>query len=742
MHRSFGALVRVAVVVASFQGIRPLAAQSPRVLSKADYDRAVRFLGGNLGGLVVGGNVQARWLSDGRFWYTSTTLTGSEQVVVDPVRRTRTKATEADTAGSRTTEVGGGGITTRGGGGPRTGGAAGVLSPDGKRAAFIKDWNLWVRDVATKQERQLTTDGVKNFGYATDNAGWAKSDRAILKWSPDSRKIATQQQDERQVGDMYLLETRVGQPILHTWKYSFSGDSIVPMIHRVIIDVDAGRVIRLKMPPDFHRATYFDDILMSDYNWSPDGSRLALASVTRDHRTATLKLADAATGDVRTVMSESTNTHYESRTGWQVLWPTNEVIWYSQRDDWGQLYLYDLNTGALKRKITSGEGPVTQIVRIDEQTRTLWYQAKGRERGQDPYFAHYYRIGLDGGDQVSLTPDDGDHSIQLSPSGQFLVDTYSKPDVPPVVALRDRDGKLVMPLEKADISRLVATGWKPPISITMKAHDGKTDLYGLMFRPTNFDSTRKYPIINNIYPGPFQASAGSRKFTAARGDRQALAELGFVVVAIDGMGTEQRSKSFHDAYYGAMGRDNTLPSQIAGMKDLARRYPWIDIDRVGIYGHSGGGFAAADAMFRFGDFFKVGISESGNHDQRLYEDDFGERYQGPLVRNSDKTDNYAAEANQNQAKNLRGKLLLMTGTLDYNVPPDNTYLVVDALIKANKDFDLLIIPNGGHAYGSASNYVMRRRWDYFVRGLLNADPPKEYAVNPGGGGRGAGRGND
>ncbi len=348
MHRSFGAFVRVAVILASIQVNGPIAAQSPRVVSAADYDRAARFLGGNLGGLVVGGNVQARWLADGRFWYTSTTLSGAEQVVIDPVRRTRAKATAADT-GARSTE-GAGGIATRGGGGgPRTGGAAGVLSPDGKRAAFIREWNLWMRDVATKQERQLTTDGVKNFGYATDNAGWVKSNRAMLKWSPDSRKIATQQQDERQVADMYLLETRVGQPILHTWKYSFSGDSILPMIHRVIIDVDAGRVIRLQMPPDFHRATYSDNISMNDYNWSPDGSRLALASVTRDHRTATLKLADVATGAVRTVMSETTNTHFESRTGWRVLWATNELIWYSQRDDWGQLYLYDLNTGALEQ---------------------------------------------------------------------------------------------------------------------------------------------------------------------------------------------------------------------------------------------------------------------------------------------------------------------------------------------------------------------------------------------------------
>ena len=604
----------------------------------------------------------------------------------------------------------------------------GVLSPDGKRAAFVRNWNLWVRDVATGAERALTTDGVENFGYATDNAGWASSDRAILRWSPDSRKIATQQQDERNVGDMYLIETRVGHPILHTWKYPLVGDSVVAMVQRVVIDVDAGRVVRLKMPADFHRATYFDDISMDDYNWSPDGASLALVSTPRDHKAAVLKVADANTGDVRTVMTETTSTQFESRTGWTVLWATKEIIWYSQRDEWGQLYLSDLNTGQLKNKITSGEGPVTQIVRIDEQKRVLWYGAKGREKGQDPYFTHFYRVGLDGRNVVSLTPDDGDHAIQLSPSGAYLIDTFSKPDVPPVTALRDANGKLVMPLERADISRLLATGWKPPIPITMKAEDGTTDIYGLMFRPTNFDSTRKYPIINNVYPGPFNASVGARTFTAARSDRQALAELGFIVVTIDGLGTENRSKSFHDHYYGAMGRDNTLPSQVAGMKDLARRFAWIDIDRAGMYGHSGGGFATADAMFRYPDFVKVGISESGNHDQRNYEDDFGERYQGLLVRNADGTDNYAAEANQYVAKNLKGKLLLMTGTMDYNVPPDNTWLVVDALIKANKDFDLLVIPNADHAYGAASNYVMRRRWDYFVRYLLGAEAPREYQV--------------
>jgi dipeptidyl aminopeptidase/acylaminoacyl peptidase len=444
-----------------------------------------------------------------------------------------------------------------------------------------------------------------------------------------------------------------------------------------------------------------------------------------------LKVADATTGAVRTVFRESVPTHFESRTGWRVLWGSNEFLWYSQKSDWGQLYLHALSSGALKHQVTSGEGPVTDIVRIDEQTRTLWYGANGRQQGQDPYFRHFYRIGLDGKANVSLTPDDGTHAIQISPDGKYLVDTYSKPDMAPVVAVRDAAGKLVMPLENVDLAPLAGAGWKPPIPVTVKAADGTTDLYGLLFRPTNFDSTKKYPIINHAYPGPQSGSVGSRVFSAARGDRQALAELGFVVVSIDGRGTPGRSKSFHDAYYGAMGRDNTIPDQVAGMTELARRYSWIDIDKAAMWGHSGGGFITADAMFRYPDFFKVGIAESGNHDQRNYEDDWGERYQGLLVRNPDGSDNYAVEANQLQAQNLKGKLLLAHGTLDNNVPPGNTELVVDALIKANKDFDLLMIPNAGHGYGTAGNYMMRRRWDYFVRWLLDKEPPPGYEIRPG-----------
>ena len=700
----------------------PVYAQQ-KVFTEADYARAEKFLAQGVSRLVVGGSVRATWLSGDRFWYKNQTESGSEFVLINPARRSREQysPSPSDTAGMSNPRA----FFMR-----RRSNT--VKSPDGKLEAFIRDWNLWVRDVATKQERQLTTDGSENFGYATDNAGWTKSDRPIVLWSPDSKKISTQQQDERNVGDMYLVETKVGHPVLHAWKYPLPGDSVVAMIHRVIIDVESGKIVRLQMPADFHRAMLGDDLNMDDEKWSPDGSKLAFVSTSRDHKEAVLRVADAATGAVRTVFSETSPTQFESLAGYEVLWATNEVIWSSERDNWGQLYLYDLNSGKLKNKITTGEGPVTEVVKVDEKNRTILFGAYGREKGQDPYFMHYYRVNFNGKNNRSLTPDVGNHSIQLSPSGKYLVDTYSQPDVPPVVVLRDANGRVLMQLEKADISKLLATGWKPPIPITMKGRDGKTDIYGLMYRPTNFDPSKKYPIINNAYPGPQSGSTGPRSFYPARGDHQALAELGFIVVTIDGMGTPNRSKSFHDTYYGAMGRDNTLPDQVGGMKQLAQKYPWIDIDRAGMYGHSGGGFITADAMFRYPDFFKVGISESGNHDQREYEDDWGERYQGLLERNTDGTDSYDVEANQTMAKNLKGHLLLAHGLMDDNVPPYNTMLVVEALINANKDFDLLILPLQHHGYGRQSNYMMRRRWDYFVKWLLGAEPPKEYEIGAGG----------
>jgi dipeptidyl-peptidase 4 len=777
------------LLAASLAAAIPLCAQT-RTVTAADYARAEKFLSYNTQGLMFRSQVQANWLPDERMWYRVTTAEGSEFILVDPVSGKREPAFDhaklaaalskaAGTAydgahlpfqsitlspdsqsvafavGSQhwkcdrqgnacavdtnpEPELAGGGGRGRGGRGGggrggRGGGApgAGAQSPDGKLTAFIREDNLWVRDSGGK-ETQLTTDGVKDFGYATDNAGWQSSDRPILVWSPDSKKIATFQQDQRGVGEMYLVNTTVGHPTLRAWKYPLPGDTVVTTIQRVIIDVPSAKVIRLQMPADQHRSTLCDDITCSgspDIQWNADGTQLAFVSTSRDHKEETLRIADASTGAVHDVLNEKVSTFFESGNGhinWHYMPATNELIWFSERDNWGQLYLYDLNgMNKVKNQITTGEGNVTQIVKVDEKARVIYFYGVGKEKGRDPYFIHFYRVDFDGKNQKLLTPDDGNHSIALSPSGKYFVDTYSTPDVAPTIALRDINGKQISPLEKADISKLMATGWKPPQPITVKARDGVTDCYGLMFKPTNLDPTKKYPIINHIYPGPQTGSVGSRNFSVARGDAQALAELGFIVVEIDGMGTPWRSKKFHEAYFGDMG-DNTLPDQVSGMKDLAKRYPWIDIDRVGIYGHSGGGYATAGAMFHYPDFFKVGISESGNHDNREYEDDWAEKWQGLLEKSGDGKTNYDSQANQNFAKNLKGHLLLAHGTMDNNVPPYNTLLVVQELVKANKDFDLVLFPNRPHGYGPDANYMMRKRWDYFVRWLLNTEPPKEY----------------
>ena len=700
-----------------------------KIVTTAEYEQATKSLGFNTSKLIYRGNVSPNWLPDGKFWYTVSVPGGVEYVLIDPADGSRKtgpdkKSILPDAANAPET----GAFNRRAGRGFQ------IPSPDGKKVAFIRDWNLWVREVGSNKETQLTTDGVKDFGYATDNAGWTHSDRPVMLWSPDSKKIATFQQDQRNVKDMYLVKTKVGAPELEAWKYPLPEDKEIIQIQRVIIDVDIPKVIRLKIPPDARRGTLSDDISSGgpydDNEWSADGSKLAFVSTSRDHKIEKMRIADAATGDVREIFEEKVATQYESGQGminWHFLPATNEIIWYSERDDWGHLYLYDATTGQLKNQITKGTFVVTQLLKIDEKNRVLYFNANGREQGRDPYFSHFYRVNFDGSNLTLLTPEDGNHNITISPDLKYFVDNYSKPDVAPTSVLRDTKGKLVAALEKADISKLIATGWKAPEPITVKSGNGKWDLYGMMFTPINFDKTKKYPIVNYIYPGPQGGGVGSRSFSASRGDHQALADLGFIVVVIDGTCNPGRSKSFHDICYGNMG-DNTLDDQVAGIKQLAAKRPYMDLDKVGIWGHSGGGFATADAMFSFPDFYKVGIAESGNHDNRNYEDDWGERYIGLMENDANGKNNYERQANEVNAANLKGKLMLVHGGMDDNVPPYNTYLVAEALEKANKDFDLLVFPNARHGYGADNNYMTRRRWDYFVKNLMGAEPPKEFKI--------------
>ena len=742
------------------------------VVTEEDYARAESFLAQHTNPLVFGGSVSPQWLSDSRFWFRSINPEGETYLLVDPIRRSREPAFDhqrlADTLTGMTGRImepsglpledmwieDGTLVALMAGGRDLLCDLSRyackfldgdvpafsrdeVVSPDGKSVVFIKDHNLWLRSLDTGGESPLTTDGVEDFGYGTDNAGWTRSNRPIVKWSPDSRKIATFQHDSRGVGMMYLVNTEVGHQDLDAWRYPLPEDSVIFRISRVVLDLDRSvgdRVVPLRMPSDQHRSTCSDHIRcgsgFGDVEWSSDSKQIAFVSSSRDHKTATVRIADVSTGEVSTLFEEVEETFYESN-GWKYLSSSSEILWFSQRDDWGHLYLYDSDSGNLKRQITQGSWNVQQILEIDEENRTVTFIGAGREAG-DPYFQYAYRVGLDEGDLSLITPDSANHTVSLSPDGNFVLDSYSTPVIPPVTVLRSRDnGEVTMTVEESDISSLLTSGWKPPMPFTVKARDGETDLYGLLFRPTNFDSGSSYPIINYLYPGPQSGSVGSRSFRPSHRDLQSLAELGFVVIELDAMGTPGRSKTFHETYYGNMG-DNGLPDQMTGIRQLADRYSWMDIERVGIFGHSGGGFASTAGILRYPDFYKVAVSQAGNHDQRNYEDDWGEKWQGLLVEHSDGTTNYDNQANHLLAGNLEGKLLIAHGTLDSNVPPSNTMLVVNSLISANKDFDLILMPNRGHGFGNEP-YMMRRRWDYFVRHLKEAESPKEYQFGARGG---------
>jgi dipeptidyl aminopeptidase/acylaminoacyl peptidase len=773
-HRASVPTLLLAVVLPGLGTPLPGTAQpwTPDRVDADRYARAERFLSSSTEGLVFGASVRPVWLENGDFWYWNDVPGGREVIRVrtgdgTPGTATRDRAFDhgrlaaavaeaTDTAAAALDLPGSGGRldgegraylfrlgetswrcdleTYRCQADPRGSGddpvPAGVRSPDGRRIAFLREHDLWVREVETGEELRITDDGTEDFGYATNNAGWTRSPRPVVRWSPDSRKIATFRHDARGVGMMYLTTTEVGHPRLDAWRYPLPEDSVIFRIHRLVVELDAEdgpRIIPFQMDPDPHRSTVCDHVYcggtFADVRWAPDGSSVAFVSSTRDHKRATLRIADAASGAVRDVLLETEPTFVETGGNWRYLPASQEVVWYSQRDDWGHLYLVDAGTGEVKNRITGGEWNVREVLEVDEEERTVTFVGNGREPG-DPYFRYLYRVGLDGGDIRLLTPDSADHRVELSPDGRLFVDTWSTPTTPPVSVLRDRDGRVVTRLEAADISRLEEAGWQPPLPFTVKARDGETDLYGLLFRPTDLDPDRRYPVVNYVYPGPQSGSIRTRSFAAARRDHQALAELGFVVVALDAMGTPHRSKTFHEFYYGNMG-DNGLPDQIAAIRQLAERHPWIDAERVGIWGHSGGGFAAAGGVFRHPDVYDVAVSQAGNHDNRNYEDDWGEKWQGLLETRPDGSTTYDNQANQLVADQLQGKLLLAHGTLDDNVPPSNTLLVVDALIEANKDFDLILFPNRRHGF-SSEPYMMRRRWDYFVEHLLGAEPPPAY----------------
>ena len=605
------------------------------------------------------------------------------------------------------------------------------VSPDGTKAAFIKEHNLWVRDIASGTESQLTTDGIKDFGYATNNAGWIRGRMPVLKWSPDSKKIATFKHDGRKVGDMGIVSTAVGHPKIDVWKYPLPGDEHIFQIHRVVIDVDDAKVVALDMAPDDHRSTITDHVAdwdgtFFDIDWAQDSSHFAFVSSSRDHKKATLRFADANSGKVRTLFTETEETFFESGVGeisWRYLDKSNEILWFSQRDNWGHFYLIDGNSGKVKHQITKGDWTVLSLIDVNQDTGDILFTGSGREGG-DPYFHYLYKVNKNGKGLTLLTPEKKHHRITLSKDGKYFVDQVSTYNESEVAYLRSTQGKQSMVLETMDISKLKAAGWQAPIPFVTKDRNGEHDIYGLMYKPSNFDPSKKYPVVNYLYPGPQVGSIRGRQFRASRGDNQAIAELGFIVIEIDALGTPGRSKSFHEFYYGNMG-DSGIPDQIAAIKQLAKKHKWIDDSKVGIWGHSGGGFASTRALLMYPDFYSVAVSQAGNHDNRNYADEWGEKWHGMLVNNEDGTTNYDSQANQLIAENLKGKLLIAHGTTDTNVTPYSTLVVVEALIAANKDFDMIMLPNRGHGF-AREPFMMRKRWDYFVEHLKGVTPPKEF----------------
>ncbi|HEX7342504.1 MAG TPA: DPP IV N-terminal domain-containing protein [Rhodanobacteraceae bacterium] len=594
------------------------------------------------------------------------------------------------------------------------------LSPDGKLQAFTRDHNVWVRNLASGKETQVTFDGFKDDDYGS--GGYT-----MVKWSPNSKLLVAFRQDSRGIKNMYTVRTRVGHAELETWPYPLPGDKRVFMVTPVVVNVAQDKEIPLQMAPEQQLGPWMD------IQWSPDSRTFALMSTSRNHQHIQLRIADAATGDVRTAIAYHAKDYYQGSYGgpdWYYLAKRHQAVFPTEQNNWMNLYLYDTRTGQQLRPITTGAGDVIQVLKFDKKTHTLWYVGTGRTPGINPYYTQLFKVDIDTGKTTLLTPGDYNHIVTLSPDGKYFVDAYSTSTTPTVTVLRSAEnGHQIATVAKTDISHLVADGWVPPVPFTVKARDGKTDLYGLLYKPSNFDPHEKYPVIDFIYPGPQIGSIATFGFRAIRGGHQALAELGFIVVTVDGLGTPYRSASFQREWYGDMG-DDTLPDQITTIKQLAARHPWMNLDKVGIWGHSGGGNATVSAMLHYPKFFKVGWAESGNYDNRDYSYTWGEKWEGLLTHGKNGTTNYDNQASELIAKNLSGPLMLVTGAIDNNVPPSNTYLMVNALMNANKNFQMLVVPNQRHHYGKHTPYVTRRMWDWFVTKLAGNIPPHEFGGMP------------
>lgn len=581
-----------------------------------------------------------------------------------------------------------------------------VTSPDGKYEAYIKNDNIFVRDKASGRERQLSQDGTLSNYYSS-----------YIQWSPDSRKVLSCRIRPVQKRYVYYVESSPRdqlQPKLHQQEYAKPGDEL-PFKVPCIFHVETGQ----RCIPE--TSLFAHQYSLSYLRWGADSKSVTFEYNERGHKTYRVLELSAEDGKVRTLIEEKEEKYVNYPLIYRnYLQDGKHILWTSERDNYNHLYLYDRTTGRPVRQITKGRWYVRGVQHVDEQNQWIYFSANGMNSKEDPYLIHYYRIGFDGKGLVELTPDEGMHQAWFSSDYRYLVDVYSKVDTPPVAVLRDaRTGRQIMPLEQADISRLEANGWRAPEVFSAKGRDGKTDIWGVIYRPTNFDPSHKYPVVEYIYSGPGGQHV-SKSFSSYNWWMTSLAELGFIVVQVDGMSTSFRSKEFEEVCYKNL-KDAGLPDHIAWLQEAARRYPYMDLDRVGIFGSSAGGQEAMSAVLFHPEFYKAAYSACGCHDNRMDKIWWNELWMGYPVDSS-----YIESSNVEQAHRLERPLMLVVGEMDDNVDPASTMQVVNALIKANKDFELVVVPGAGHTMGD--NFGEHKRYDFFVRHLMGVEPPKWNAI--------------
>ena len=613
-------------------------------------------------------------------------------------------------------------------------------SPDGRWSVFLHEHDLYVRDRATEQVRRLTTDGEAAFTYGTI-PDWAVAQTQqklgitlppTVVWSPDSSRFVTHRLDQRRTGLMHLVRSSPdegGRPTLLSNHYACVGDPTedLPTTEQVVFDCASGTATWAKQEPQV--VQFVPPSAYARVWWKKDGSRYYVIQTDRADRWARLNEIDATTGEVTLRVEESSPTmvllsSVYAEHNIRAL-ETGEVLWWAQRPEWGHLYLYGADGSS--RQLTSGDWVVRKVVFVDEEDRRVVFTAAGRLPGSDPYLTELCSVSLDGGDITTITSDGLDHDTSPSLTGRFFVDNTSRYDVPNAAVLRDRTGAVVMELSQADPSRLLAAGFSPPERVVVTSADGVTDVYCSVYTPHDFDPSKKYAVLDEVYPGP-QCSATPLRYPLSGGILTATSEwpvygaLGFVVVVVDGRGSALRTKSFQDAARQEAG-GLFVDDHVAAIQQLAATRPWMDLQRVGIMGHSAGGWASTRAILQRPDFFSVAVSGCGNHDNRVNHVGWAEKFYG-VAEDFD----FAAQANSSWADRLEGKLCLIHGEMDDNAVPHGTMRLVDALIAANKDFDLLMIPNAIHQGALRNGYWVRRRWDYLVTHLMGKTPPAGYRV--------------